>query len=187
MALNCVGTMRHSLAVFVMVFCVRTFNTSGLLLCAQTSGKNAVPSSSVTALAKPIDFGIYSARMFSDDSRKVNFHLVTSWIPGESHKGMLRYKLSGLPTLPDSPDMRTQEEFIKRVADCAIFLNLDDKSGFVLRKELVTFGLGVDNDARISSLYANDSMQMDAQEYRELIGDSTASGFWNVSWKCAAQ
>lgn len=179
--------MRHSLAVSVMTCCFATLITSGVLSCAQTSSKNAKPSSSVTSLAKPIDFGVYVARMFPDDSRKVNFHLVTSWIPGESHKGMLRYKLSGLPTLPDSPDMRTQEEFIKRVADCAIFLNLDDKSGFVLRKELVTFGLGVDNDARISSLYANDSLQMDAQEYRELIGDSAASGSWNVSWKCATQ
>lgn len=139
--------MRHSLAVAVMICCFAILNTSGLLLYAQTSSKNAAPSSSVTSLAKPIDFGIYSARMFSDDSRRVNFHLVTSWIPGESHKGMLRYKLSGLPTLPNAIDTGTQEVFIKRVADCAIFLNLYDKSGFTLRKELITFGFGADTDA----------------------------------------
>jgi len=159
-------------------------------LCAQ-SRTSTKPSStsSPASMSKPADMGIFKTRMFEDNPHQVSFSLVTSWIPGEKHQGMLRYKLSAWVSQsePDSkgiigPDKSAEaEKTVRRVSRCALTLNLYDKDDFVLRKHEIAFSLGIDEkESRASALLANDSFQMDAQGYREFID----SGSWSVSWAC---
>lgn len=58
--------------------------------------------------------------------------------------------------------------------------------GFVLRKVPLVFKLGVDDHANVKSLFTNSSIQMGAQEYRQLVGDGNVSGLWDVEWSCSA-
>lgn len=127
--------------------------------------------------------------MFEDDTRQVSFYLATSWIPGEKHVGMLRYKMSAWVSkaTPDEKgvfgidDSEEAEKLMKRISMCKIALNLFDKDDFLIRKHDVPFEAGVtEKDARMQSLLANDSLQMDAEEYREFID----SGSYSVSWTC---
>jgi hypothetical protein len=76
------------------------------------------------------------------------------------------------------------EQLLRRVHACLITLNLYDVDGFILRRIDVPLMQGVDDNAKLSSLDANESVQMDANEYRSLLGNSKASGSWNVSWAC---
>jgi len=142
---------------------------------AQKQAQHTPPS-----LAKPLDCGAYSSRLFSD-SKKVKFLLATSWIPGENRKGMMRYRMGASPDdtkVGDDPE--ATERLLRRVQHCVIELNLFDANDFLLRKTVVPFGLGVDDQGRVIALHANSSVQMEAQEYREFVG-----GSWNVSWACA--
>lgn len=146
---------------------------------------------SMASLAKGVDGGAFTAPLFSD-SDKVSFRLVTSWIPGEKHKGMFRYKLDVFPESAKPPDGKRNaaevdatEQLMKRVHRCAIILNLFDSEGFILRKITVRLGFSVDDDGRVIGLSTNDSAQMDAQDYRNFVGSSPAGGgSWNVSWVC---
>ena len=159
---------------------------------AQTAKKSSGQTNqSTVSLAKPIDWGYFTASLFSD-SKKVTFQLATSWIPGEKQKGMLRYKVNAFPDLSSEPkeaahDTETvaqEEQLLRRVHGCMITLNLYDVDGFILRKIHVSFVLGVDDNAKVKDLNANESVQMDASEYRSFLGNSKASGSWNVSWAC---
>jgi hypothetical protein len=167
------------------------------LVYAQAAKKSGQSSQSTASLAKPIDWGYFTARLFSD-TKKVTFQLATSWIPGEKQKGMLRYKLYVFPdlssqqkaTAKDATDIEMaaqDEQLLKRVHGCVITLNLYDVDGFILRKVYVPLMQGVDDNAKLNSLSANESVQMDANEYRSLLGNSKASGNWNVSWACPPQ
>jgi hypothetical protein len=149
------------------------------------------------SLAKPLDWGIFSARLFSDSS-KISFTLSTSWIPGENQKGMLRYKAVAFPETSDSENQgknggwgaagsEAEEKLMKRVSGCLITLQLYDADGFILRKIPVAFSRGVDDQARVNSLTANDAVQMDAHSYRDFAGTSKRSGGWNVSWDCGPE
>jgi hypothetical protein len=158
----------------------------------QTTGKG--PTLAGGSLAKPVDCGFFTARMFSD-SEKVSFALTTSWIPGEKHKGMLRYRLGVFPAHPDPPTKEggdaaiaeSVEKLMNRVSRCSISANLYDADGFILRKVAVSLHLGFDDQARLHSLSANDSVQMDAQEYRSFIGTSEGrKGSWGVEWTCGS-
>lgn len=149
------------------------------------------PKRSTASLAKPQDWVPIAVRLFKD-SRRVTFKLVTSWIPGEKHKGMMRYKLiaireeadTGLPRVHPS-DAEASEELMKRVYGCFLIeLILHDRDGFVLRKINVEFHRAVDDQARVQSLDANDSVQMDERDYREFIGTSARSGSFSVDWNC---
>jgi hypothetical protein len=141
---------------------------------------------SLASLAKPADAGTYSSRLFGD-SRKMAFSLVTSWIPGEGHKGMLRYRMAVAPdnTAPQGgqpvPPLTPEEtsELVQRVYGCVIELNLFDSDDFLLRKIVVPLSLGVDDKDRVIALHANASVQMDADEYRKFL-----AGQWNISWSC---
>lgn len=165
---------------------------TGHVLYSQ-SVKSGTHASATNSLAKPVDWGFYNARLFHDDPRQITFHLATSWIPGENHKGMLRYQLSAGPAVPSDNngagflDVESVETLMKRVHGCVITLNLYDKGGFILRKDAVAFSFGVDDQVRVRSLYANDACQMDAQDYRDLIGNSAGSGSWSVSWDCGLE
>lgn len=142
------------------------------------------------ALAKPVDWGIFEARMFKRLESKVRFALQTSWIPGENHKGMFRYKMSAMAEIdPLTPPLinssETAEMVLEQVDRCTVILNLFDADGFVLRELAIPFKYGVDDKARLNSLVANTSSQMDANEYRQLVGTGGGkSGAWNISWAC---
>lgn len=157
-------------------------------------GQNAKISTASTAvLARPTDLGSYGARMFRKDSRQVTFRLVTSWIPGENHKGMLRYKLTAVPTPSTGSSAETDddamnapeavERFLNKVHGCIISLNLYDKDGFILRKHDIPFGFGIDAQAHVITLWANDSFQMDAEDYRLWISEKVG-GSWGIGWDC---
>jgi hypothetical protein len=118
---------------------------------------------------------------------KVKFSLKTSWIPGEGHKGMFRYRMFATV---DTPALYSDEEIetqMKRLNHCVVFLNLNDVDGFELRQLIVPFSNGVDKAARVKALYANTASQMDANEYRQLVGNSKQSGSWSISWDCSGE
>jgi hypothetical protein len=137
-----------------------------------------------TQLAKPVDWGIFEARMFKKTESKVRFALQTSWIPGENHKGMFRYRISAMPDKPDAYSSETIEMLMEQVSHCAVMLNLYDADGFVLRELKIPFTYGVDDKAQLRNLVANTSSQMDANEYRQFVGNQTKSGSWAISWAC---
>ena len=170
---------------------------------AQSSQPGRTLGANKTSLAKSVDWGVFAARLFSD-SNKVGFRLATSWVPGENHKGMLRYKLLAFSVPPDEQSNKDAdcseraeqhlpcrnekaeiENLMKRVHACDITLNLYDTQGFVLRKILISFNLGVDDQAIVNSLTANDGVQMDSHEYLDFVGDSKTGGSWSVSWACS--
>ena len=134
------------------------------------------------SLSKPIDMGISDQTMFEDDPRKIKFRLVTSWIPGEKHQGMFRYKLDAWVEPSSKTEVSEQEAaLLLRVSRCTITLELFDSDGFIIRRHPAPFTRGVDPEhARLHSLDANDAFQMDAQEYRDFI----ATGSWSVLWTC---
>jgi len=118
---------------------------------------------------------------------KVKFSLKTSWIPEEGHKGMFRYRM--VATV-DAPALYSAEEIqtlMQRVNHCSIFLSLQDVDGFELRKLTVPFSYGVDDDLRVNALFANTASQMDANEYRQFVGNSKQLGSWSISWDCGTQ
>jgi hypothetical protein len=173
------------------IFLICTIMAFGLSSDAQSGQKNGKASVASTAvLAKPSDWGSSAFRLFRKDPRQVTFKLATSWIPGEGHKGMLRYKLTAFqpPTESsanddDSNTTEAVEKLMNRVQGCSIFLELYDNGGFILRKHEVPFGFGVNGKAHVVSLYANDSFQMDAEEYRQWISEK-AGGSWSIAWDC---
>ncbi|MFZ0303113.1 MAG: hypothetical protein WAL75_10520 [Terracidiphilus sp.] len=144
-------------------------------------------------LAAPIYWAEIHLRMFKDTVSTADFDLATSWIPGEDHKGMFRFKLfasakrpelgAKLPGNIDYDDPEQVEKFIKRVHRCTVFLELYDSDGFLLREIPITFASGLDSSGRITELSANSAAQMDADEYRKLIGKTGATGgSFNISW-----
>jgi hypothetical protein len=155
-----------------------------ILVFAQSGPNNKVPNTATASLSKPVDMGIAEYRMFEDEPRKVKVRLVTSWIPGEKHAGMFRYRLSVWVERPiaelTKPD-ESIERLLQRTVRCSITLELYDKDEFILRRHVVPVVRGVDPEqARLNSLSANDAFQLDAEEYRQLIN----SGAWAISWGC---
>jgi len=157
----------------------------------QENGK--ISTTSTDVLARPTDWGSAAYRLFRNESRQVTFKLVTSWIPGENHKGMLRYKLTAFPTPSTGSSAETNDDGMKaieavenlmnRVHDCIISLDLYDKDGFILRKHDIPFGFGKDTRAHVVALWANDSFQMDADDYRLWISEKIG-GSWGMGWDC---
>lgn len=153
----------------------------------QAKASSAHKASPDEILAKPVEWGKVTVRLFKDDERRINFSLTTSWIPGEGHKGMFRYRTAAVMQTPTfvqaakSPNAYAPdgiEKLMRRSHSCDIFFVLNDADGFVLRKVLVPLGFGMDTEGHIGSLYVNDSTQMDAAEYRSFIGKPDASGTW---------
>jgi len=144
-------------------------------------------------LAKATDWGKFEVRLYKDVDAKITFTLRTSWIPGEAHRGMFRYQVAAFPSMPtislSAKDPASSladgtEKLMQRTHNWSIYLELNDIDGFVLRKMKIPFGYGVDDSARITSLSANGSAQMDASEYKSFLGTSKASGTWTISWDC---
>jgi hypothetical protein len=150
-------------------------------------------ANSTASLAKPVSWGIGKYRLFKNDEANVSATLATSWIPGEGHKGMFRYRLSIFATQPSlenqqkhpewtDPDWK--EQFMSRVYACSFYLELYDVDEFRLRTIPLILQKGVDDQARLWSLSVNSSVQMDADEYRSLVGTDKTSGSWSLSWSC---
>ena len=143
-----------------------------------------------SALAKPRVWGSIEVRFFSDTTVKFSFSLATSWIPGEGHKGMLRYRLLGSPVYPPMAQQGQEyaianiEKLVKRVHACTLFLDLLDVDAFKLRSIALPVNYIVDANARLTDLEVNDSSQMDAREYRTLLGEGERSGSWSIAWRC---
>jgi len=154
------------------------FAIAPCLLLAQSGTNDKAPKVATPSLSKPVDMGTSELRLFEDDPREIKFRLVTSWIPGEKHQGMFRYKMDAWKAYEATDE--AVEKLLQRVSRCTITLELYDKDGFVLRRHVVPFHRGVNEQARLHSLYANDAFQMDAQEYRQFVN----SGAWAVSWDC---
>lgn len=153
------------------------------LLLAQSSTKDKAPKGDTASLAKPVDMGIGDYRFFEDQTRGAKVRLVTSWIPGEKHEGMFRYKMD--LWVVDSFELLLDDEsaqtLLKRISACLITLNLYDKDDFILRRHVVPLMQGVDpKHVHLTALNANDAFQMDAEEYRKF----TTSGSWNIGWSC---
>ena len=179
-------------AVWVALLRVCLIWMGGCASLYAQSTANSKPPASIASLAKPLNMGIFDARMFEDDTRKVRFKLETSWILGENHKGMMRYKLNMIVLKPASLDELAKNgvtnvpdasagEFIKRIYRCKVSLDIFDKDDFALRKHVVPFLISIDDEqAHPNGLSANDSLQLDASEYREF----STTGSWSISWKC---
>jgi hypothetical protein len=141
------------------------------------------------ALAKPQDWKALSPVFFANDpGPKIYFALQTSWIPGERRIGMFRYKMGVAPLIPAVYSVKDIGAYtgsalavrIKRISACNIYLQLDDKDDFQLRKILVTFAYGEDDQAQIVSLNANSAVQMNASEYQQLSS-------WDIVWNCPTE
>jgi hypothetical protein len=146
-------------------------------------------------LAKPIDWGEQSIRLFTDSNVYMNFQLSTSWIPGKDHKGMFRYRVNVSPKMPATIAERMADSvlnspegiqtFVLRVQDCSLFIDLYDTDGFSLRSVYILPQRLVDDQARVIGLIANSSEQMDADEYRKFAGANIlTSGSWQIKWIC---
>ena len=136
------------------------------------------------SLSTPQEWNSTTLRLFKDSERKIVFSLATSWIPGDNHQGLFRYKIKGFP-VDLTPDERAlemnipeaNEKFLRRVHACSMELDLYDSDGFILRKvPIPPFNFLSSDDGKIVGLDLNEAVQMDASEYRRLIGTPSQSG-----------
>ena len=184
-----------------IVYCLILLSIASLPSFAQDPA-NGEPQQIVTqfppltqyqVLAKPIDWGQKSVRIFRGSNILMNFKLATSWIPGQDHVGLFRFKLSAVPKIPpaqaqqigeknlDAPE--ELERFVARAHTCTFGLMLNDADGFLLRSITVSFlNVSDDGNGQIVGLMANSSDQMDADEYLRFLGTEKAKGSWQVTW-----
>jgi hypothetical protein len=143
-------------------------------------------------LSIPESWTSTTLRLFKDSDRKIVFSLATSWIPGDNHQGLFRYKIKGLPVELTPEDRALEmnipeenEKFLRRAHACSIELELFDSDEFILRKvPIPSFTYLSSDDGKIVGLNLNEAVQMDASEYRRLLGKPSQSGSWNLSWSC---
>ena len=97
-------------------------------------------TTNLPSLSEGVDFGTEEIQVLEDDKRPASFSLTTSWIPGEGHKGFVRYRIRvtgvGVP-LKEAP------HYIDRLHACSFTLNLYDKGNFILRRIPLTFSRGI--------------------------------------------
>jgi hypothetical protein len=129
--------------------------------------------------------------LFKDSNKKIAFSLATSWIPGDNHQGLFRYKIKGLQ-VELTPEQRAlemnvaeaNEKFLIRAHACSMELELYDSDEFILRKVPMPSFNYLSSDGKIVGLNLNEAVQMDASEYRRLVGTPSQSGSWNLGWSC---
>jgi hypothetical protein len=147
---------------------------------------NLAKQDSGADLAAVADWQSYTPPILPDPAPKVSFHLQTSWIPGDQHRGTFRYRLNGAIFASAMERAKSPESYtpasiattIKQIHACDITLVMYDRDGFVLRKIAVPFAYGVNEQSEIISLSSNDATQMDVSEYRRFSS-------WTLSWSCA--
>jgi hypothetical protein len=166
------------------------------LALAQVPNNSARPSAKIVSpniswekfLAAPSEWRSYSARIVANSQVSITFRMTTSWIPGPDHKGTLRYKLTAAPDLfttlkspslyPEVANQEKIESFVKRLGDYRMSIVFYDKDGFVDRKIPIDFAYGVDDSGSVSSLLANDAVEMGMDDYKGLL----TQGSWIISW-----
>jgi hypothetical protein len=180
------------LKVTTEVFPMKIAAALFLALCTVASYPAHAQSGTVRSdapLAKPQDWKAISPVFFANDpGPKIYFGLQTSWIPGERRTGMFRYKMGAAPLIPAVYSVKDIAAYagsaitvrIKRISACNIYLELYDKDDFKLRKILIQFNYGVNEQAEINSLDANNAVQMSASEYRQLSS-------WSIAWNCPTE
>jgi hypothetical protein len=109
------------------------------------------------------------------------FKLVTSWIPGEDHKGIFRYKFPKLHQGYRSALAEYQIMF-KRTYGCAIVVVLYDADGVPLRRVYPVFKPPVTE--QMETMSANGNVQMDTSEYTDFIGTPGHVGYWDINSAC---
>ena len=162
-----------------------------LLSNASQSQTSRRTDASNQALASPQEWGSITLRLFKDSDKKITFSFATSWIPGDTHQGLFRYRIKGIP-VELTTDQRALEmnipEAIERLVirahECSFELQLYDSDGFILRKVPIPALNYISADGRIVALSANEAVQMDASEYHRLIGTPGSSGSWDLGWGC---
>jgi hypothetical protein len=76
------------------------------------------------------------------------------------------------------------ERFLIRAHSCSMTLEFFDVDGFILRKVLIPSFTYLSSDGRIVGLSVNEAVQMDASDYRRLVGTQAQSGTWDLGWAC---
>jgi hypothetical protein len=152
----------------------------------KTSTRPSPEASLNEKFAKPEGWGKIELKLFKDSPDFMAFRLLTSWIPGEDHKGRFRYKLTATPRLVGEYASEPRQIGIlsDRVQNCSISLILSDVYGFELRRVPVLFGTTVNSESETVGLLASTSVQMDLSEYKSFIGNDVRSGTWNIGWNC---
>lgn len=162
---------------------------------AQSSSNIPSPEAS---LFSPVFQGKIVIHVITQDIHAANFTLVTSWIPGSSGKGVLRFRVHGwVDEKPLGATAAVADEhgnfvesdpgaiyntgiphYLQQLLGCRFYLVMYDDAGFKLREIPLEFVGGIDGStALLSSLDANDSVPMSADEYRHSI-----KGTWNIEW-----
>jgi len=171
-----------------------------LILCCSVMHAASIPKKqSQTApvhadYSKGVFLGTREIRIFPDDPRKTNFTLITSWIPGAEHKGFFRYQLFVFVMDASASDKILFDatppeqgwgipETIDRLQKCLLFLNTYDDGGFVLQKIPLFFTTRVDDHGVATGLSANDSSQMDLNNYQSFLAAKPDSS-WEIDWSC---
>ena len=62
-------------------------------------------------------------------------------------------------------------------------LDIYDEGGFVLQKIPIVFEKTVDDHTVVTGLSANDSSQMDLNNYQSFLSSKPESS-WNIEWSC---
>jgi hypothetical protein len=142
-------------------------------------------------LAKPTEWKEIHIKILADDPRPATFTLVTSWIPGDAHKGYIRYRIKGWPSYLSMenkfkntvPDQGWDEDiFVEKIHRCDYYFVSYDGGGFKLRETQVYFQKGVDSTGKVISMESNDMFQMDLSDYKSFSGNP--SGSWDLLWSC---
>jgi len=138
----------------------------------------AAPDDSL--LMKRVSRGMQTAAVFNNSKREVVFFLWTSWIPGETREGVMRYQVRAY--LGDTTKPATDSLFLRRVQlQCRISAELTDNQDFQLRSFPLQFLAMQDDDHNTTSLEANDSVAMSKTEYSSI---SQANPAWSPTWRC---
>lgn len=179
------GYLRTALAISCMFVLV----SPATLSIAQQSprAKRESKAEENERLAKPVEWPELDRRLFKDSNDLLVFKMATSWIPGPDHDGRFRYKLTATPLLKDeySAPLKQIGIMSKRLQQsCTISIILLDVDGFELRRVVPDLSLALNNENDIVGLAANESEQMDASEYKSLVGNGGQSGSWNLAWNC---
>jgi hypothetical protein len=179
-----------------IVYCLILVSITSLPGIAQNqaTGMTQQPATQYEAIARPIDWGQKSLRIFKDSNMLINFRLVTSWIPGADREGVFRFRLSAFPKIPasqaeaihqknlDTPD--GLENFLSHASKCNFGLMLNDSDGFLLRTVPLSFvNIADGENAQVTGIMDNSSDQMNADEYLKFVGSGEAKGTWQVSWR----
>ncbi len=150
---------------------------TGVALGQQRGSASGSPGS----LSKGTNMGKLTIRPMVDDTHAATFSLWTSWLPGENHKGVFRYRV-----VVAGEDLAPSEEasYIKQLNTCQFTLTPYDTDSFKIRDVPLKFDFGVTQDGTVYQLQTNELAQMDLTEYRSFLAGHRWIVSWDISGKC---